>query len=84
MPKVPKGQGLGRLACSQYFLMLAKISAKKPLEGEVFIQIRPVNPQRGNLNIVQLFRCSLGQSRVFRDGETNLNATLHLNQDMRS
>ena len=32
MPKVPKGKGLGRLACSQYFLMLAEISTQEPLK----------------------------------------------------
>jgi len=63
--------------------MLAKISTQESLERKIFIQIRPVNAERGNLNIVQLFRRSLGQSWILRNGKTNLHATLRLDQDMR-
>jgi hypothetical protein len=45
------------------------------VKRQVFIQIRPVQAKRGNLDMIQLLARASRQTRIFRNRKTNLPAT---------
>jgi len=63
------------------FLKLAVVAFEQAVKRQVLIQIRPVETEGVNFNVIQLPGCAGRQTRIIRDGKTNLRAALHANDD---
>ena len=57
--------------------MLAEVAVEEAAEEEVFVEVGPVETERGKLDVIELRGRAAGEARVFRDGETEFHAALH-------
>lgn len=60
---------------------LSKISCAYSLDREILVQIRPMNAEWRNLDMVQLRRCSRRKARILRHRKTNFFATPERDHD---
>ena len=61
--------------------MLPEVAIEEAAEGEVFIEVGPVEAERGKLDAVELGRRAAHKARVLCDGETDFHAAGHLDHD---
>lgn len=61
------------------FPALTVITCQQSMEGKILVQIRPVNPKRGNLNPAQLLRGPLCEPGIAVNSKTNFIPALHRN-----
>lgn len=62
--------------------MLAEIAVEEAAEGEILVEIGPMEAERGQFDAVELGGSAAGEARVFRDGETEFDAALHSDDDL--
>jgi hypothetical protein len=60
-----------------FFLKLAMVAFEQPMKRQILIQVRPVQAERGYLDMIQLLVRARRQTGIFRNQKTNLSATFH-------
>ncbi len=61
--------------------MLAEVAVVQPAEGEIFVEIGPVEAERGEFDAVELGGRAAREPRILRDGETEFDAARHHDND---
>src|SRR6185503_12055015 len=69
------------MVTSNLLLKLSVVPFKQPAKRQVFIEIRPVESKRRNLDVVQLLRRAASQPWIFRGWKTNLPTAYHSDND---
>ena len=64
-----------------HFLKLAVVAFEQAVERKVLIQIRPMNTEGGNFDMIQLPVRASRQTWIFRNQKTNLRAAGHADDD---
>ena len=64
-----------------FFLGLAIIPFEQSTKRQVLIQVRPVQTERRNLDVVQLSGRAAREPEIFRNRKTNLRAAFHADDD---
>jgi hypothetical protein len=71
-----KQKRLGVIGRTLFFLALAVVALSDAADGKILVEIGPVKAEGGKLDVVQLGRGGVSQTRILRDGKTELRAAL--------
>jgi len=70
------------LLAGWWLLVLAVVALEDAAKREVLVEVGPVQAERGDFDVIELFFGAARQARILGDGEPDLRATAHGHDDV--